>query len=298
MQVQPGTYRLRVQRAWYDDQILEDVRVTDQDVHVTVTLERAKVIRNALDMAFVLLAEGVYEMGSRDPQAPEDEKPAHRVRINPFYMGMHEVTQGQWLRVMGANPSRFQRQPNPQCMERDPAPLEEDLSRPVECVSWTEVQDFLRALNAQEGGAVYRLPTEAEWEYAARAGTSTPYSFGEDPARVPDHAWCTGEATASTHPVGGRQPNPWGLYDMYGNVWEWVADWWSRRGYTWEGGAETPARVADNPTGPASGQNRVYRGGGVSSQADDCRSARRDSDRPDAVFRHKHLGFRIVRTLP
>ena len=143
----------------------------------------------------------------------DDEKPMHEVRISkPFYLGKYEVTQGQWQAVMGNNPSRFKGDPN----------------RPVEQVAWEDVQAFMRKLNAIEGGTTYRLPTEAEWEYAARAGTTTAYSFGDDPRLLGEYAWYSENAKGKTHPVGQKKSNAWGLHDMHGNVWEWVQDWYSK----------------------------------------------------------------------
>jgi formylglycine-generating enzyme required for sulfatase activity len=134
----------------------------------------------------------------------------HTVRLTqPFYLGKHEVIQGPWQAVMGNNPGKSTGDPN----------------RPVENVSWEDVQEFIRRLQVREGGAAYRLPTEAEWEYAARAGTTTRWGFGDDASQFGRYAWYEGNAGGQTHPVGQLQPNPWGLYDMHGNVWEWGQDW-------------------------------------------------------------------------
>jgi len=152
-----------------------------------------KTHRNSIGMEFVLIPAGTFQMGSDDSNAYEDEKPVHTVRLTqPFYLGKHEVTQGQWQAVMGNNPSRFTGDP----------------SRPVETVSWDDVQEFIRRLNSREGGAMYRLPTEAEWEYAARAGTTTRWSFGDDASQLRRYAWYEGNAGGQTHPVGQLQPNP------------------------------------------------------------------------------------------
>jgi formylglycine-generating enzyme required for sulfatase activity len=207
-------------------------------------------------------------MGSNDSDAYDDEKPVHTVRITqPFYLGKHEVRQGQWQAVMGNNPSRFTGDPN----------------RPVENVSWDDVQEFIRRLNAREGGAIYRLPTEAEWEYAARAGTTTRWSFGDEASQLGRYAWYDGNARGQTHPVGQLQPNPWGLYDMHGNVWEWVQDWYG--GYA--------SGTAVDPAGPSSGLGRVYLGGGWFTPARYCRSAGRGSVAPGK--RIDSLGFRLLR---
>ena len=206
-------------------------------------------------------------MGSNSDK--DSAKPPHQVRISkPFYLGQYEMTQGQWQAVMGNNPSSFKG----------------DAMLPVENVSWEDVQEFLRRLNAREGGPKYRLPTEAEWEYAARAGMSTAYSFGDSERQLGEYAWYWDNAGAKTHPVGQKKPNDWGLYDMQGNVVEWVQDWY---------GSYTSAAVTD-PQGPSSGSSRVIRGGGWGFIARSCRSATRGgSMEPD--FRHDNLGFRLLR---
>ena len=199
------------------------------------------------------------------------EKPVHTVRLTQaFYLGKYEVTQGQWQAVMGKNPSQFTG----------------DANRPVEQVSWDDVQEFIRRLNAREGGAQYRLPTEAEWEYAARAGSTTAYSFGNDARQLGEYAWYRDNAGGKTHPVGQKKPNAWGLHDMYGNVWEWVQDWY----------ADYAAGSAVNPAGPSSGSGRVIRGGSWGAGAGYCRSAYRGRDAPGD--RDGDLGFRLLRTAP
>ena len=193
-----------------------------------------KTVRNSIGMEFVLIPAGTFQMGSNDGDS--DEKPVHTVRLSrPFYLGKYEVTQAQWEAVMGNNPSQFKG----------------DSNRPVEQVSWDDVQEFIRRLNTKESGARYRLPTEAEWEYAARAGSTTAYSFGDGVGQLGQYAWYDGNAGNTTHPVGQLQPNAWGLYDMHGNVWEWVQDW------QWDA-----MRVvqSQNPAGSQSGSARVRSG--------------------------------------
>jgi len=227
--------------------------------------ETAKTQRNSIGMEFVLIPAGTFQMGSNDGN---DEKPVHTVRImQPFYLGKYEVTQGQWQAVMGSNPSKFTGDPN----------------RPVENVSWDDVQEFIRRLNSREGGATYRLPTEAEWEYAVRAGTTTRWSFGDDARQLGRYAWPEENAGGYTHPVGQLQPNPWGLYDMHGNVWEWVQDWY---------GSYTSGTAVD-PAGPSSGSDRVYRGGSCYGLARECWSALRRGAAPGN--RYNALGFRLLR---
>jgi formylglycine-generating enzyme required for sulfatase activity len=200
------------------------------------------------------------------------EKPVHEVTISqPFYLSKYEVTQGQWEKIMGNNPSRFTGEP----------------TRPVEQVSWEDVQQFIKKLNKQEKekGVTYRLPTEAEWEYAARAGATTAYSFGDDPAQLDAYAWCRNNSEGTTHSVGQKQQNRRGLYDMHGNVWEWVQDWYGTY----------PAVAVTDPQGPDTDSYRVIRGGGWYGAAGDCRSANRYYAGPGD--RDDYLGFRLLRTV-
>ena len=222
-------------------------------------------------ISFVLIPAGTFQMGSN--HGADDEKPVHTVRISqPFYLGLHPVTQRQWEAVMGDRPSHF----------RGP-------EHPVEQVSWDKVQEFIRSVNTHEGRTRYRLPTEAEWEYAARAGAPGDYCCGDDVTQLLQYAWYA-DAQGTTHPVGQLQPNAWGLYDMHGNVWEWVQDWYDAREYQRRVAAGTA--VAD-PAGPAAGSYRVGRGGSWRSHARRCRSAFRFYDAPDR--RLATLGFRLLR---
>jgi formylglycine-generating enzyme required for sulfatase activity len=221
---------------------------------------------------FVLIPAGTFQMGS--DHGDDNEKPVHTVRLSrPFYLGMYPVTQRQWEAVMGSNPSRFQ---GPE--------------HPVERVSWNKVQEFIRSLNTHEGRALYRLPTETEWEYAARAGATGAYCFGDDVTQLAQYAWYADSARGITYPVGQLQPNAWGLYDMHGNVWEWVQDWYDNQEYARR--AATGTAVVD-PAGPASGSDRVLRGGGCGSPARGCRSADRSSDVPSYLSTDR--GFRLLR---
>ena len=230
-----------------------------------------KTLRNALGMEFVRIPAGEFRMGSKDKDADADEKPVHTVRLTrAFYLGKYEVTQGQWQEVMGSNPSRF------------PG----DANRPVEQVSWDDVQEFIQRLNAREGGTPYRLPTDAEWEYAARAGSTTAYSFGNEVGQLGAYAWYDANAGGTTHPVGQKQPNAWGLYDMHGNVSERVQDWY---------GPYTAATAVD-PAGPAAGATRVVRGGSWLRHARNCRSAYGYGAAPVALS--DGLGVRLLRTAP
>jgi formylglycine-generating enzyme required for sulfatase activity len=213
------------------------------------TPEMSQTYTNSIGMEFALIPAGEFLMGSdkgKDPEAHDDETPLHRVTISrPFYLGKYAVTQAQWEAVMGSNPSYFKGRSNP-----------------VETVSWDDVQKFIWSLNIQEGNGCYRLPTEAEWEYACRAGTTGVYSYGDDAGSLGHYAWYAGNSGKKPHPVGQKEPNAWGLYDMHGNVWEWVQDWYDDY---------SSASVTD-PKGPASGSYRVLRGGGWGLVARYCRS--------------------------
>lgn len=195
----------------------------------------------------------------------------HTVKIEKaYYLGNYEVTQKQWREVMGINPSNFKGD-----------------NLPVENVSWNDAQDFVKKLNEKEGTDKYRLPSEAEWEYAARAWTTTRYSFGNDDSDLGDYAWYNYNSGRKTHPVGQKQPNPWGLYDMHGNVWEWVQDEW----HSDYDGAPTDGSAWED----GSNSYRVWRGGGWISIAGFCRSAQRDTRYSIVTGDHfPYLGFRLL----
>jgi formylglycine-generating enzyme required for sulfatase activity len=238
-----------------------------------------KTYTNSIGVEFVLIPAGSFMMGT-DRVAEEEfdnETPQHKVNISkPFYLGKYEVTQRQWTAVMDGNPSHFR-----------------GGSKPVEHVSWDDVQEFVLRLNQKEGHKRYRLPTEAEWEYAARAGTTSTWSFGEDASQLGQYAWCNGNSGDKTHPVGQKQPNPWGLYDIYGSVYEWVQDWYGEQYYS--------GSPSSDPRGPSSGLGRVLRGGDWGSWDGDwlwgyavshCRSAFRGGCWPGR--RSARFGFRLV----
>lgn len=206
------------------------------------------------------------------------ELPRHEVRITQgFWLSKYEVTQGQWVAVMdGQNPAFFTE-----------AKVGQDWrNHPVEQVSWDEIQEFLKKLNANTEKEMYRLPSEAEWEYAARAGTGTIFAFGDDADTLKEYAWYDKNSGGTTHPVGTLKSNAWGLYDMHGNVGEWVSDWYDATYY-----AQSPK---DDPQGPASGSDRVVRGGGWGRDAAGCRSASRSHNAPGG--RDVLIGFRLLRT--
>jgi formylglycine-generating enzyme required for sulfatase activity/serine/threonine protein kinase len=223
-------------------------------------------LKNTLGMAFKLLPGGTFTMG--------DGNEAHQVTLTqPFELGVYEVTQEQYEQVMGTTPSKFKGQQNP-----------------VEKVNWDDAVKFCRKLSAlaeeKAAGYVYRLPTEAEWEYACRAGTTSEYSFGDSESELGDYAWYAKNSVATTHPVGGKKPNPWGLYDMHGNLYEWCQDWYGDYHY--------PSGSVTDPTGAASGSIRVYRGGCWNRYSDVCRSADRYGFSP--ADRRDYLGFRVLRS--
>ncbi|MGI9443231.1 MAG: formylglycine-generating enzyme family protein [Rubripirellula sp.] len=216
---------------------------------------------DSIGMECKLIHAGKFIMGEGDQ--------AHEVTLTkPFKMGVHEVTQAQYEQVMGVNPSHFK-----------------GANNPVEMVRWDDAVEFCRRLSElpaeKAAGHVYRLPTEAEWEYACRAGTTTRFSFGDDEWKLGDYAWHDGNADDNTHPVGGKKPNAWGLYDMHGNVWEWCQDLYG----------DYPSGTVTDPTGAASGSFRVLRGDCWISSAENCRSAYRGRSNP--WLRYYDRGFRV-----
>ncbi|MBO5235459.1 MAG: formylglycine-generating enzyme family protein [Alistipes sp.] len=217
----------------------------------------------------VFVKGGTFTMGATPEQgkdADSDEKPAHSVTVSDFYIGKYEVTQAQWEAVMGENPSHYKGE-----------------NRPVEKVSWNDIQEFIEKLNSKTGKK-YRLPTEAEWEYAARGGNqSKGYKYsGSD--NIDEVAWYDTNSASRTHIVGQKKPNELGLYDMTGNVWEGCSDWYWHKYYK--------NALSDNPLGPATGTYRVDRGGGWNLSAWGCRVSNRSYGSPSAV--DNGCGFRLV----
>ena len=257
-----------------------------------------KVLTNSLDMKLVLIPKGTFMMGSPpDEKDSEEDERRHEVTISrDYHLGMHEVTQAQYKKIMGKNPSKFQ---GDAVAERHPETNRvvkevDSANHPVEQVSWEDAVEFCQRLSAlpeeKKAGRVYRLPTEAEWEYACRAGTKTAYSFGSQlngrqancDGTVPYGTDSEGPYLEKTTPVGKYQANAWGLYDMHGNVWEWCADWYG----------EYPKGSATDPRGPEDGSHRVIRGGSWYNGAVICRSAYRF--RLDPSLRISFLGFRVA----
>jgi formylglycine-generating enzyme required for sulfatase activity len=245
------------------------------------------VFTNSIGMEFAPIPAGRFDMGAAPGEpAVAEELPQHPVNITEgFMLGRWEVTQAQWEAVMGANPYSLDRS-NP--FYTLPG-MAERITRPDHpaTVSWNDAQSFIAQLNSLEGVDRYRLPTEAEWEYAARAGTTTAYSFGTSEADLAHHAWYGEDfTTGGTHPVGQKLPNPWGLHDVHGNVWEWVSDYYSPDYYA--------ASPVDDPAGPVDTGSRVVRGGSWHVSSDSWRSAFRKPYDPD--YRGISIGFRVLRT--
>ncbi len=223
----------------------------------------AEDLGNGVKLEMIAIPGGSFQMGSEDWF--DDAKPVHRVTLSPFHIGKFQVTQAQWQAVMKNNPSRFKGD-----------------TLPVEQVSWNEVSDFCRKLS-EKIGKEYCLPTEAQWEYACRAGSTGRYCFGDNKNLLEQYAWYDKLLFGKTHPVGEKLANDWGLHDMHGNVWEWCADWY---------GSYSPESTTD-PKGASSGSNRVIRGGGWGKAASLCRSASRGAGAPSR--RDDNIGFRLVR---
>lgn len=248
---------------------------------------------NGTQMEFVWIEPGTFVMGTTEGQEQllrdkglwdssfEREQPAHQVTISKgFYLGVYEITQGQWESVMGTRPwsgqSYVQANPN----------------NPAVYISWNDVQEFARKLNDAAGEVIYRLPTEAEWEYACRAGTSTLWSFGDEEGQLGDYSWYAGNVWNAgedyAHAVGTKLPNPWGLFDMHGNVWEWCQDVFSESYYNSSPGVDPP--------GPPSGTGRVIRGGYFDYDPWLTRSAIRSDGGPG--YREHDVGARLLRMEP
>ena len=264
MALPKGDYRVEVSAEAHST-VVRVISHGAEPTNEVVVLEPVAQVPSTLE--FVWIPPGEFLLGATGPDSYADEQPQTRVRISQgFDLGKHEVTQAQWEQVMGSNPSHF-RECGPSC--------------PVENVSWINVQEFLGRLNAVAGGTLYRLPTEAEWEFAAEGGMgeASPEDIGPD-------AWWKGNSGGRPHPVGSKNPNGLGVHDMAGNVWEWVQD---RYG-------EYPGGTVTDPSGPPSGNTRVVRGGGWNDERPLCRSASRNSMRMSALGRQ--VGFRLVRVGP
>ncbi len=277
MELEAGTYTVEVTAKGYETETQEVVLNAGEDKYLDIRLKKALAtwigqrVRNSLGMEFVYIPAGSFMMGSPKGEfGRENNENQHPVTLTSgFYLQSTEVTQRQWKVVMGNNPALYQK-----CGE----------DCPVEQVSWTDVQEFIKRLNQLEGDNRYRLPTEAEWEYACRAGSMTRFSYGNDDERLSEYAWYLDNSEQKTHPVAQKTPNAWGLYDMHGNVWEWCQDWF---------GAYPSGSVTD-PQGPLWSSYRVFRGGSWIIISRYCRSAIRFRFAPE--LRYSSLGVRLART--
>jgi formylglycine-generating enzyme required for sulfatase activity len=239
------------------------------------------------ETGMVLLPGGTFIMGDEN----EIDSPPHEVSVSEFYIDTHLVTQEQYEKLMGENPSRWKGKTNP-----------------VEQMRWSDAVRYCNARSESEGLQTcydlntwkcdftangYRLPTEAEWEYACRAGTTTAYFFGDDASKLKAYAWYEDNAGGKPQPVGQKPPNPWGLYDVHGNVWEWCNDFYKVDYYQ-----ESPK---ENPRGPETGETKVLRGGAWKFSAESCRCGYRYNENPgyaDVCFGYDIYGFRCVRNAP
>jgi formylglycine-generating enzyme required for sulfatase activity len=270
-----------------------ELKLVSELAEVQVTRQLAKqsnhIITNSIGMKLVLIPKGKFQMGSPIEEKSRYENEVqqgrcenevqHEVTISKdFYLSVYQVTQSQYKMVMGKNPSYFQGHKSNDVQG-------DGSNHPVEAVLWDQAVEFCKRLSEFPGekkaGRLYRLPTEAEWEYACRAGTTTAFSFGESPLSLGDFAWHR-ENSDQTHMVGEKKPNAWGLYDMHGNVWEWCSDWYG----------EYPKRAVTDPIGPNVGSKRVLRGGRYFSVAADCRSANRYGGGPWDIY--SYIGFRVA----
>lgn len=251
-----------------------------------VTSTASQPLKSACGIQLVAVLAGQFTMGVDD--GPVDAKPAHPVTVDGFLMDEHEVTQEVYEKIVGNNPSR----------RKSPR-------GPVEQVTWSAAVKFCNARSVQESltpcydtntwqcnfaASGYRLPTEAEWEYACRAGSATPYYFGDRPEELKSYGWFDGNSESRPHTVSQKKPNAWGLYDMTGNVWEWCNDFYGAKYYR--------SSPNSNPRGPAEGEKRVLRGGAWSSSSDNCTSFVRNCDEAgttDVCLTMDSNGFRCVR---
>ncbi len=249
------------------------------------TAAKPKLVTTESGIEMVIIPAGHFIMGSDDGQP--DQSPAHQVELDAFLMDRYEVTQAVYTQLDPINGAHF----------KGP-------DRPTEMVGWGKAALYCNMRSEAEGlepcyndfgecnfeASGYRLPTEAEWEYACRAGSTTAYSFGADGAQLSQYAWFKANAAKKTHPVGKKQPNAWGLYDMHGNVAEWCNDFYAEYYY--------PKSPIKNPRGPSEGEKNVLRGGHWGTSAEACQSARRAAEEPgfsDACFARDAIGFRCVR---
>jgi formylglycine-generating enzyme required for sulfatase activity len=267
--------------------LLQGCERTTPDENSTASADASAPTEPGSAIEMVLIPGGTFTMGDED----EPDAPPHEVTISPFYMDKCLVTQEQYERVMGDNPARWKGPKNP-----------------IEQVRWSDAVKFCNARSRLEGlepcynletwecsfdANGYRLPTEAEWEYACRAGAKTAYFFGDSASQLANYAWFEKNAGGHPQPVGQKMPNPWGLYDICGNLWEWCNDFYGVEYYS-----ESPQK---DPRGPAEGDTKVVRGGAWKFSADNCRCGYRYNENPgyvDVCFGYDIYGFRCVKNAP
>ena len=249
------------------DVLSEREKLSGANICFKVVANSGRFTVRGVSFEMVRVEGGTFRMGATSEQeddADSDEKPVHSVTLSSYYIGKTEVTQALWQAVMGSNPSNFK-----------------GADLPVECVSWNDCQEFIQKLNRLTGRN-FRLPTEAEWEFACRGGNNSrgyKYSGSND---IDNVAWYWDNSGGKTHPVGTKAPNELGIYDMSGNVWEWCSDWYAN--YT--------SNSQTNPSGPQSGLSRVFRGGSWDNSARICRSSLRLNNTPKN--RYHILGLRLA----
>ena len=295
IELKPGDYRVEVSAEGYEAQKIWVSLSAGKDKTLDIRLKRVAVtqsatsqdkkIRNSLGMEFVFISPDTFMMGSAigpsevenrysgTIRAYEWEHPQHRVTLTSgYYMQATEVTQKQWKAVMGTRPWSEKHS------------VKEGDNYPAVYISWNDCQEFIKIINQMEGGYKYRLPTEAEWEYACRAGSTSPFSFGGEKSRLGEYAWYKSNSGYRAHRVAQKKSNAWGLFDMHGNVSEWCQDWYG----------DYPSSSVTDPKGPLGGSSRVYRSGEWDTHPGNVRSANRDA--ADSGYRTGNLGFRLLRT--
>ena len=264
-----GTHTVKISKSGYADNTQTITISEGKTTTVNATLTKGASNANIGGFEMVYVKGGTFTMGATAEQGSDafsNEKPTHSVTVSDFYIGKYEITQAQWIAVMGSNPSNFQGD-----------------NLPVEKVSWNDIQEFIQKLNAQTGKK-FRLPTEAEWEYAARGGSQSKGYKYSGSNNISDVAWYEDNSNSKTHPVGQKTPNELGIYDMSGNVYEWCQDWYNSSAYS--------SSSQTNPTGPSSGSYRVLRGGSWFNGAGNCRVSNRGGYTPD--YRSNSYGFRLA----
>jgi len=274
MELFPGDYKISVSRKGYKTEVewlpLLKGLVVNSEMKVEFDLrkcpEYCNEVKTVHGIDFVYIPSGEFIMGSIS--GDHEELPEHRVIItHGFWMGKCEITQDQFQTVMDSNPSFFKG----------------DRNLPVDRVSWDSASEFIKKLN-NLGKEKFRLPTEAEWEYACRVGKETEFGFGEEGLRLRDYGWYINNSNLKTHPVGQKRPNPWGLHDMHGNLWEWCEDFYSENYYS--------ISPFEDPKGPDGGTQKVIKGGCYFNNRDYCRSSTRGNNNPK--YAYQFIGFRIL----